>query len=175
MFKRLHKLERRLDIQLRLIHREPRRRHSCHLDIRHAIWQMSEGYLMGQRCGHELGGLVWLPISFSSIISRRGQRPSTCSLCGGTHRGRHGDEADIGGVGGAFYTIAYRKERVEALYKGRVTMEEGRDTLDHSGCIDSTHCQQLKHAHCRRGSYIWLLKSFMMSRKWLYTSGRSIN
>lgn len=77
-------------------------------------------------------------------------------------------------VGGDVDSVAGGKEGVETLYEGGVSVEEHRDAVDDAGRVDPGDGDETGGDGAGRdGTYTSLLKSFMMSRKWLYTSGLS--
>ena len=122
-----------------------------------------------------------------------------CAVGGLEHCARGGCDSDqiwIAVVCGALDSITCRKERVESLYEGWVTVEEVGNTFDNTGGIDAEKKEGGEHMAWgtsvmgdemneigrravvmmwKEETYYWLLKSFMISRNLLYTSGLSWN
>lgn len=75
----------------------------------------------------------------------------------------------------AFYPVPGREEGVEALDQVRMAGKQLRDSTNNSRSIDTVRNAISFATSKRKGddTYVWLLKSFMMSRNLLYTSGCS--
>ena len=76
----------------------------------------------------------------------------------------------------AFNPIAWRQEGVKALDQVRVAGEQLGNSTNDSGGINAIEVSDSTMTTILPGAaYVWLLKSFMMSRNLLYTSGCSWN
>ena len=79
---------------------------------------------------------------------------------------------------GSFDPVACGEEGIEALDQSWMAVEEVGNALDDTRGVDSVYAQRLKRGQTIAvawRTYNWLLKSFMISRNLLYTSGRSEN
>lgn len=96
---------------------------------------------------------------------------------GGARRRRHPDAIRVI-LQTAFDPISRGEERVEALDQVGMTGEKFGDATNNTRCVDTATSQLLATVSKGRGgtaTHVWLLKSFMMSRNLLYTSGCSEN
>jgi hypothetical protein len=84
--------------------------------------------------------------------------------------GRSGRRRHSNAVGvvlkAALNPVTRRQERVEPLDQVGMASEQLRDTVDNSRGVDTTYCQQNPTPR-GRVTYVWLLKSFIISRNLL--------
>jgi len=141
-----------------------------------------DAWVDGCWCGH------WYRWQHRRIPHRpRNDAILVCTLCRSSEGRRYCDSIGVERVRRDFYTVALGEECIETLDEVRIAVKQTRDALDYTWCVDSVGCgrryqqpkAQASGAHnkrlCTVATHTWLLKSFMMSRNWLYTSGLSWN